>query len=194
MAETNPHRTMKVVVGYVPRVDQRPRRVHDLGLDRRVAFVLETYRPDKGPDMFFDLELYAALLQGARDVFQADRMVVVSPNGTTTELADGSDVVRLLGQRRELAREPLEHLVLRRGDAIVATIGSEPWAHGGGPVPYHDSYTIPIYSSEDKSTELIAAARATCQGLGAVIDDVIHADTAPAAPGWPARLRAWFWT
>lgn len=192
MAETSPHRTMKVVVGYVPRVDQRPRWAQDLGFDRRVAFVLETYRPDQGPDMFFDLELYAALLQGAREVFQADRMVVVSPQGRTTELAEAPDVVRLLELRRELDREPLEQLVLRRGDAVVASIGSEPWANAGGPSPYHDSYTVPIYSSEDRSTDLIAAARATRHELGAVIEEVIHADAEPTAIGWPARLRAWF--
>ena len=185
-------RTLAIVVGYLPRVDRLPSWVRSLGLNLRVAFVLDSYRLDK-VDLFFDAELYAALLDEVREVCRADRIASLSPTGETLkEFRTAADLMRDYEPLPEIERDPLKRALVRREDTIVAAIGSEPWAEVGGPMPYNDSYTIPIYSAHDASAQLEAAARSTCRRLGAEIREVVHAGAAPTPPGLLERLtRLW---
>jgi hypothetical protein len=187
-------RTMAIVTGYLPGIDVLPRWVQRLGLNRRVAFVLDSSRPGK-VDTSFDAELYAALVDAAREVFRADRIASVSATGETLkEFRAASDLMREYEPLPEVDRDPLEQALLLRGETIVAAIGSEPWANAGGPQPYHDSFTVPIYSQDDAAAELEAAARSTCARLGADITEVVHGGPTPLPPGILRRLvTRFFW-
>jgi hypothetical protein len=181
-------RTLKIVVGYVRGVDRLPRHVQDLHLTRRVAFVLDSYRSDN-VDMFFDAELYAALLDSTREVFGADRMSAVLSRGETATIGSASDAERILQSELEGGSEPFTKVMLSRGGTIVAVIESEPFAYSGGPEPYHDSFTVPIYSREDAAGRLEASARSVCSRLGAEITEIVRASESPEAPGLIARIK-----
>lgn len=182
------HRSMKIVFGYKAGIDALPHRFHALGLTRRVAFVLSTYRPDE-VDLYFDVELYAALVEAVRDVFGADRMTAKASTVEAMDRSDASGVKHLVDRAGE--DMPLDEVILHRGDTVMAAIGSEPWANVGGPEPYNDSYAIPIYSREDRTAALEEAARATCRKLGGEISEVIRMDEAPSPPGVLSRLKSW---
>jgi hypothetical protein len=156
-----------------------------------VAFVLDTYRPDR-VDAYFDSELYAVLLESVRNVFEPDSMTVESTSGEIRDLKTAADVKRLLGSDDEA--EPLEGVVLRKGASEIARIGSEPWVKSGGPMPYHDSYTIPIYSKEDRTKEIEVAARSTCAAIGAEVTEVITAQETPQPQSVLIRFKNWFWS
>ena len=184
-------RTLSIVVGYVPRVDALPGWVRSLGLTRRVAFVLSSYRSDK-VDLFFDAELNAALLDAAREVCRADRIASMFPSDEILkEFRTATDLMREYEPLPEIERDPLERAVLQRGGMVVAAVGSEPWADVGGPMPYHDSYTIPIYSLDDAGAELEEAARSTCRRLGAEVTEVVQGSATPVPPGVLQRVAAW---
>jgi hypothetical protein len=174
-------RIVTILVDYVGGMDSRARQVRDLGLKRRVAFVLDTIRRGE-EDLHFDPDLYVAILQAARDAFHADRVVAVSATDETTELAGATDRVRLSNREREAPREPPEQVLLYRDGRIVAAIGSEPRVRVGGPDPYHDSHTIPISFDDDRTLELKAAVRATCRELGAFVTESVRAAPEPSGP------------
>jgi len=182
---------MRVVIGYVPRVDRLPSELRKLGLTQRVAFVLDSFRSDK-VDMYFDEELYASLMAAVREASSADRMFYASASGEAFEIGDAMDVNRLLARQPEGEREPLSRVIVVRERTTAAVIGSEPWAHCGGPEPYHDSYTVPIYSREDMAERLEAAARNVCQRLGVELATVLRASETPVPPGTLARLKSLF--
>ena len=172
-------RTMKIVIGYVPGVDRLPKDVRALGFDRRVAFVLDTFRADK-VDMFFDTELYAALLDAVREASRANRLSVVSSSGKTLDLPNGYAVVGLLERNAESMREPLFRVIMNRDGTPVSAVDLEPWAHIGGPRPYHDSYTMAVYSRDDLAERLEGAARAVCRRLGAEVTELVRASDIPS--------------
>lgn len=174
-------RMVTIIAEYVAGMGQLERQVRDLGLDRRMAFVLDTVRQGE-EHLPFDPKLYIALLHAARDAFQADRLVALSSTGETTELAGATDRVRLTKGEAEIPREPPEQVLLYREGRIVAAIGSEPWVRVGGPDPSHDSYTIPISSAEDRTMELKAAARAAFGELGAFVTESNRAGGRPPRP------------
>jgi hypothetical protein len=49
-----------IVLGYLPNVDEHPTAARGLGLDARMAFVLESYTPTD-PDWYLDVEVYLVL-------------------------------------------------------------------------------------------------------------------------------------
>jgi hypothetical protein len=182
--------TLTMVVGYVVDVDHLPSEPARLGLVRRVAFVLDSYRSDK-VDMYFDARLYAALVESVREVLRADRLSAALSPGAEVELGVG-ELIRWLEQLPELEREPLPLITVEREGIPVALIMSEPWARAGGPEPYHDSYTVPVFTREDVAAPLQTAARAICQRLGAELTDVIHASEVASPPGVLKRVKSLF--
>src|SRR5919106_2716961 len=183
-------RTMKVVVGYVPGPDDIPRDIRALGLVRRVAFVLDTFRSDK-VDMYFDAELYVGLVDAVREITGAERMSAVAPSGERVEIADSTALAGLLEREPEVEREPLQRIFLYRSNTLVCAIGSEPWAQVGGPELYQDSYTVPVYSSDDLADRLEVAARSVCSRLRAELTRVFRGSDIPMPPGVLARVRNW---
>jgi hypothetical protein len=181
-------RTMKLVVGYVPRVDRLPSELRRGGFTRRVAFVLDTFRSGN-VDMYFDDGLYTALVGAMQDVVSADRMSAVLSSGKTIDLVDTAGLMRLLAQEPTAERGPLPRVLMARGDRTVCVIESEAWAETGGPEPYHDSYTIPVYSQYDLSKPIEAAVRAVCRQTGAELTSVVRGSETPVRPSILSRIK-----
>jgi hypothetical protein len=123
-----------MVVGYIPRVDVRPREARALGLVLRVALALDTCRSDKA-DMFFDLDFYAAMLDVIGLALGSKQMSLRLDSRETAEAAGALDVKRRLEGIPELEREAIPTILLKRDDLTVGVVESVPWANVGGPFP-----------------------------------------------------------
>src|SRR5687768_6869728 len=141
---------LKFVIGFVPTVDKLPRDLMKMGLARRFAFVLETYRADS-VDEVFDVGLYEGILKLVLKIVQASTIRVVISRRENRDVSAFEDLHELLLAVPEAKREPFGRCYFVRGSSVVAAMESEPWAHVGGPEPYHDSYTLAVFTKLDLS-------------------------------------------
>lgn len=170
-------RTLEIVIGYL-NGDRPLRGFRGAGLAHRIAFVLDSYRATK-VDMYFDSELYAALIDRVREVVGADLVTGFFESGGSVEVSptEWRDVRRI----DELLDDalPFERVVFSRGPAVVAVAAHEPYWKIGGQPPYHDSFCVPVFTREDVSEALLAVARAISSTLGATITGVHKGFDAP---------------
>jgi hypothetical protein len=85
--------------------------------------------------------------------------------------------------------EPFERVVFARGPAVTAVAGHEPYWRSGGPDPYHDSYTVPVFTREDVSDALVAKARVACAALRATIAGIHRGSHRPRPHGLTHAVR-----
>lgn len=159
-----PTREIGIVVGYLP-ADDPPNRPRELGLQRRVAFVLDTVPPDQDVDPV----LYGSLLDAVREVVKADRMMAILPDSGPLDVTAPGSVTSLVKSRMSEDGEPLPLVELRRGRHVVALVGSEPWVHVGGPAPYYEKFAVPVYTREDFSGSIVTSAREVCMRCGVTV-------------------------
>jgi hypothetical protein len=185
-------RTLTMVVGYIPRVDELPREARDLGFLRRVALALDTCRSNN-VDLYFDVDLYTAMLDVIGQALASNQMSLRLRSRETAEAAGALDVKRRLEGVPVLEREPIPTILLKRGDLAVGLVESVLWANVGGPQPYHDSYTMAVYSSEDVAARLESMVRSRCEREGAELTEVVRASPTPQPRGIMSRILAHFW-
>jgi len=121
-----------------------PKMVRAAGLNYRVAVIQDTYRADK-VDMYFDLSLWEHILEFASKF--GENVSIVQLNGESEVKPD--TVIEALREMEEVDQEPPEFILLRHGQELVLCIATEYWAHIGGPMPYHDSYTYSLFSKHN---------------------------------------------
>lgn len=184
--EPRQERVLRMVLGYLPGIDNLPRFAHRVGLQCRTAFILDSYR-SSCVDMYFDVELYASLLDGIGRIFRPDRATAYEEGHRIIDITAPSGARKTLLSAEEC--KPFSRIDYSCGEATVAVIVSEPWAQVGGPEPYHDSYTFSVYSADDAQGALIAEAQKVCAILGAEIVEIIRAQTRPARRGVFGQLR-----
>ena len=125
-------RSVGMVVGYVSGVDSLPDDVEQLGLHRRVAFVLDSYRSDQN-DLYFDYELYAELLSAVTARLQKGKALhSVLPSGLSIDLSSADEVIEVLQALPAVETTPFPRILLKSDSKTIAVIGSEPWANVGG--------------------------------------------------------------
>jgi hypothetical protein len=148
------------------------------GLGHRFAVIQETYRPDK-TYMYFDEALWRQLLEFARETAPGARVEIVASRGLTEMDADD-----FLAANASL-QEPPAFLFVRANGALSLCIETEYWVRGGGPWPYHDSYTYAIWSSDDVSAHVIRFLReADASASWAIASDVLAPSTQPSRMRW----------
>ena len=181
MADVEQDRSLKIVVGYLASDRKLPER-QAADLIHRTAFVLDSYRASKVDD-YFDSELYAVLLETVRRVVGADRVTGIFDSGERVFVPSAEECRVLVRRTATLGADdegdPFERVVFARGDRTVAVAGHEAYWKIGGPDPYHDSYTIPVYTREDLSEALVTEARVACSQLGAQITSVVRGAHCP---------------
>ena len=151
-------RTLCLVSGYHDW-NFPPFRAYNHGLRSRFALVLDTYRRDKGM-MFFDVELFLRLVSEACNVIGYDAIEIRLTDEVCFDSFDA--LAQYYADRDELDNEPPEGIDLIRENQVVAIAITEFWTLVGGPSPYHDSYTISFYTSEDRSEELLRTSEIIC--------------------------------
>ena len=186
--EASDGRIVRFVRGYVPEVDEIPREARLLGLTRRCAIVLDSYRVG-AVDAVFDVELYLTVLSALGRVFRVEHVDVDDLAGRRrwdwTDLEAGA-----LGSHLRASDGPPASMLLHRQGVAVALLEYVPWVQVGGPMPYHDSHTIAVFSATDVSIRLESGIRSACEPVGAVVSESIAAADAPSPRRFWSRLRA----
>jgi hypothetical protein len=160
--EAGTDRALALVSGY-HKHSYPPPEAYDAGLRRRFAIVLDTYRQDY-EGIYFDTELFLGLVTEVFRTIPHDRMAITMWEG------NAFDSVEALAQSycgmAQDDRDPPARVRLFRGADMVCLVETEFWAYCGGPWPYHDSYTVSLYTAEDRSPELRAVCEDLCSRLG----------------------------
>ena len=176
----------QVVTGYLASVDRLPRDAERLGLRHRCAFVMHTDSP-RHVDMVFNASLYHAMIAMVWAALRCDRAEVFFPFRKTAV-----SVEELETRAHEHTREadmPVPKLVLFRGSIAVGYMESQPWAIAGGPEPYHDSYTVAVFTGSDVSDVFVAQAHELATRCETEFQGVIRMGVEPPIPGFLERLR-----
>ena len=179
-------RRISVIFGYIPKVDRLPRRLKSIGLFRRYAVVMDSYRLGF-VDAFFDSELFLAVSESVGGIVHAD--CLRAKRGRIVHVFDFPLGLESKGTLRAmLIDEPIDELLYFRGGEVVSAIVSEAWAKVGGPPPYHDSYTMAIYSAIDIANQLEAELEILSGDLQVSISSVTRGEAAPIPSNPLTRL------
>lgn len=164
------YRSLKLVIGYLRDAgDSSNETASASGLTRRFAWVLETYRPDKGPDSYFDAELFRALIERYLGTIGHDRL----------EIAMHGRKGIVLSSLETIVEEPFENAKIFQNGKVLCFIETVPWVNVGGPEPYHDSYTVSVYVQAYDSTAIRDLTQNVAQALGAVVTEVLAGQEIP---------------
>lgn len=185
------HRDMKpwdrflLVSGYLAEIDRLPRTALDLGLQRRIAVVLEDNDAPHSP-------LYWDVIEGIVESLSADGvMFEFEIEKDKTLFFDSVSSMRTYVESHPQVGRPFNRATFCLCGRPHAFIDVEPWACCGGPYPYYDSWTFAIYHDLDDMTRLRAACYRVCRLHGWPILEEIHGLAAPRpVPRWK-RLVQW---
>lgn len=181
-----PWEHFRLVLGYLPCIDRVPVAAAKLGLQRRVALVLND---DDVPhsQVYWDLvEAFLESLVPDSVIFEID-----SANGPLAFASVSLMREHVEGRKPEFGGPFNRARFFQRGKAN-AFIDVEPWAAVGGPSPYSDSWTFAVYRDTDDVTLLRNACYRVCQQHGWPVLEEIRGRDTPVEPSWWRRLVQWF--
>lgn len=183
-----------LVNGFVEGIDKLPRDIRELGLTRRIAFVMSSYRQDS-VDMEFDVSQYVNVVDCVLRAVRADEVrIVMAEHGDISGSNDGTLAAEDFGEfaraHGQTISSPFVRILVMRGGRPVAAIGSEPWVSIGGPPIYHDAYVIPAFVDATWKPDAIEReVQSRCVERGITISSVVRAREDPALPPFWAALR-----
>jgi hypothetical protein len=138
---------VKTEVSFVDGFDDvrcQPDYAKSAGLNRRFAIIQETYRPDC-VDVYFDEPLWLSLLEFAKRTSTNVQIGVTQNSSKKVALENFlADFSKLPNEERH----PPPFIFGSEEGMLKIAIETEYWNNVGGPMPYHDSYTYSIYSSD----------------------------------------------
>ena len=179
-------RAARIVIGYHDVSPDSPAEARDLGLNSRVAVILESYRPDSF-DMVFDHHLWTAAVRSVSACLSATRVEGIREPPATSWLRrllrpSPEQVVPLetLLQELNADSDPPYKVRWYRGAELVAAACSELWCRAGGPMPYHDSYTLSCFVADHDSENLARRLVAAISQAGGSVTEVIRAGSRAA--------------
>lgn len=177
-------RTLKLVSGYDPDAILPPEEIFKYRLPYRFAIV----QPDK-IDMFFDVDLFLALLRALSGRISHDRLEFHFLEGKwlnrcwfmperwkRTVFSTFEAIEKFYQSAEGRYKDPPEQIFWFKQAKVVAMGDSEPWFKTGGPTLYHDSYTISLYTEEDHADVFQATCEEVCRKIGAAIIESVHGD------------------
>lgn len=181
-------RQLRLVRGY-PADAYPPPRAYDAGLRERFAVVLDAYRP-ASEGMFADVELFLQLVAALLEAVPHERVVFARPGGQT--VADGpAAMAHLAAATPDEGLQPPEQIVLMEGDQPVCVVETECRVNVGDEAPFHDAYTIALYTKADRSQDFVRACERIGVEVGASLADFQDepARREPFVPLWKRPLR-----
>ena len=170
--------TIKLIWGYLPTVDDRSFAAAFLpiaaqaGLTQRVAVVFDTYRPDKGPDMYFDWALLLALLRQALSLLQWESISIDQDEKRFNSLEELTRFYETWAGP-DLDPNPPRTIRVMAGNQAVGLMITEDYTGSGGPAPYHDSLTFSFYLKHLDPSQFRESCRIACVEQGATISEEI---------------------
>ena len=171
--------TYSVVLGYLDN-DTLPLELRRLGLQHRSAILLSP-KPDEGTEPELNRKLYLAMLEIAFDAASAtEAEVLLLDGGETKRVSDVAALKRLFTSLPE-PTEPFPEVLFVAGTSPTAALISEPYAHVGGPSPYHDTYTVSLFADDDCCRRFVAALEAAA---GTKPEQVVQGLVGPNNAKW----------
>ncbi len=163
---TTPARHIALVAGY-HSCSFPPPVAYDAGLRERFAVVLSSYRPDKD-GMFFDADLFVRLAAALLRAVPHDSLAIETGGGSPI-LGSLPELAERYARQDEMDRDPPLRMRASLGDRLVAVGETEAWASVGGPAPYHDSFTLSLYTAENRAVEFRAVCEAVANDGGVTV-------------------------
>jgi len=164
-------RTLCLVSGYHQH-SYPPTRAYFNGLLYRFAVVFDTYRCSKA-DEYFDSELFLLLVPRLCEIIGYEAIELVMPEAAKhlkgIRFNSFQNLSTFYRQQDELECQPPEWIELTKKNQLIGLGNTEFWNLLGGPDPYHDSYTVSLYTAQDRSEEFRKACELDCPKLGALI-------------------------
>jgi hypothetical protein len=185
---TTPARRIALVAGYHP-CSYPPPVAYEAGLRERFAVVLSSYRPDKD-GVFFDADLFVRLAAALLRVVPHDSLAIETGGGSSV-LRSLPELSERYARLDESERDPPLRMRASLGDRLVAVGETEAWAAVGGPAPYHDSFTLSLYTVENRAVEFRAVCEAVAHDGGVTVTAFHEAlgRREPFVPWWRRPLR-----
>lgn len=180
-------RTFAIVVGYHD-CSYPPPQAYDAGLTTRFAVVFDNYRRDTA-DMTFDIELFNRILEAICQAIPHDSLTIEMGEGQ--RFSSIGDWSAWYSAQSEDERDVPAKIYLFHGGRLAAHAEMEQWALVGGPVPYHDSYTLSFYTAESRAEEFEAICNSISKEICAT-NVTVHREASikePFIPFWKSPLR-----
>lgn len=147
-----------------------PSFVRAAGLNRRLAVIQHTCRPDS-VDMYFDEPLWRRLIEFAVRLRAGSQVAIIDRDHVTVDRNWQKRTAQDPARSEELPlegfmsawsasddpnRDPPEYITVRDEGNLVLCIATEYWTQAGGPARYADSYTYSIFSEDDIASKVIS--------------------------------------
>lgn len=173
----------RLVLGYLPEIDDLPKMAATLGLSCRVAAVLNY------PDIPYS-ELYWDMVAAIVGSLEHDSATFEIDTGKVPLVFTSIDAMR-----EHVERPParfgvaFSRATLSLHNEVTALIDTAPY----GPEPYYDAWIFGIYRKTDELTRLRDACYGVCSQHGVPILEEMQGLPAPhEAPFWKRLLRCMF--
>ena len=185
------NREFSVVNGY-DRFTYPPEAAYSRGLHFRFSVILH---PADYFDLVFDADMFlsvASKLSQAIDHDSVEIRIAESP-GKYRRLDSFGALFDRYKATTLSEREAPNEIRLSRNGRLVGYVETEFWVNVGGPMPYHDSYTISFYTDQIRSDDFQGIIESMIPLLGAKLIAVHHGtpEKRPYRPWWK-RVLAWF--
>lgn len=134
---------------------------------RRVGIIFQPLT--NASELGIDDRLFFEVIHRLSRLFHYDELVVCTDDKYRTVSLD-----TIIGSYFDLFdddRDYPDRLEFRYGHALVCLMEIEKWAMVGGPAPYHDSYTIALYTPEQLESKVARCVRDAAREVGATVVD-----------------------
>jgi len=143
----NKEKEIRLAYGFNPKFIPIPEGIDRLRVHSRIAVILESYRSDK-VDMFFDSETFIRIIEYLNKHTLGEPKSILVGNTIFSE-NPMPDLVAYYAKIEENDRGLPD--IIKWENAVALP---EPWYLVGGPMPYHDSFTLAIYPHKEIFPEL----------------------------------------
>jgi hypothetical protein len=180
-------RTLNLIFGYLPGLDNLNPRASKCALNQRFAAAMQTYRSEKA-EMYFDCELFVALLTLVSQSVPHNEVRLCMDKEGHEMLSSIEELSKRYSEVEDEERQPMYWAEMTCGKQVVCYLETEWYVLVGGPVPYHDSYTLSVYLGEYERWQVQKKLFELCRELEVQINE-IRVGQQIAQVSWWNRLQ-----
>jgi len=156
--ELRPGRDVYLVSGYLAGIDRSSRQAERLGLNRRFAAAMTSFRTYE-VEAVFDAVLFGALVAAVARSVGADSFRVEEEGDSMPRAEDFGALESRLAMLGKVDEPPTRITMHAAGNARI-----------GGPAPYHDTYTVAFYCADACIERVADAVRQACIATDAQVN------------------------
>ena len=177
-------RSIALVFGYLQDIDYPNEVARGLGLNKRFAIALDTYRPEKNY-MYFDAELLYLVLTCVLKEYNFSSIELQFDEDKPKSVASLNELREvLIEESDEEEREPFLHMKLISDDETCCYVQTEFYTLVGGPSPYHDTYTFSFYVNQYERPAIQNKVYQLCIDNNIVVSEIRSGCDVPIISLW----------